>query len=214
MKTIGKILIFGSLAVIAFVFIVVAIAPNTPNAVSPEAQTQASAATPAPATQAPAYVIPQDEQNFVNIIGTFIQQYGQAANDMQKGAVRTARRAAICSAFPSMHVKDWVGSIATLDSTDKGNGVLGVSLNENLTVTTNNNDLSDSLGTATTIPESSPLFAIVSKMKTGDAVIFSGDFQPSDNDCFDELSLTTDGGMQQPEFEFKFTNVKAATSNN
>ena len=159
--------------------------------------------------------VPADEQQLSDIVAKYIDAYNRAGNDMAKGAVRHERAKAICQAFPSFTVSDWVGKVSTLDSTDKGNGILVLSIDQNITIGTTNNEFSDSLFN-TLIPVNSPLFTAVSAMKVGDLVDFSGSFvggdSAIDNDCFSEQSLTTDGSMQNPAFYFKFSSVKEANS--
>jgi hypothetical protein len=183
--------------------------PTTPAPASPASAPTPSSPVQSAQADASPVIIPLPEQTFVNIIATYMAQYNAAANDMAKGAARHARKVAICNAFSSPHISNWAGTIQTLDSTGSGNGVLSIAVNPNLTISTTNNDISDALD-HTTIPAGSALFNAVSAMKTGDQVYFSGDFQTSDDDCFEEDSLTTDGSMQQPDFDFRFTAVREA----
>jgi len=182
-----------------------------PGAVAAASQAQASPTAPQNPQPPPnpSLAIPASEQNFINIVANFASQYGQAANDMQKGAIRRQRAAALCAALKTTHLRDWVGQIATLDATGKGNGVLAVQITDDLTLSTWNNDISD-IEDNSAIPAASPLFTVVSAMKLGQTVIVSGDLFPSADDCFEEQSLTTDGGMTAPTFTIRFTAVRPA----
>ena len=72
---------------------------------------------------------------------------------------------------------------------------------------TMNNKLSD-LMAHTLLEPGSAVFDQLLKMKAGDDIIFSGSFVPSDDDCVQELSLTQQGSMTDPEFVFRFTGVQ------
>jgi hypothetical protein len=153
--------------------------------------------------------MPQDEQSFVALMAKYSAANGQAQNDMQRGGLRNQRATAVCSLLGGGEIKNWVGTISTLDSTSDGRGVFGVQINSNLTIETENNAFSDSvLPLSSLIPANSPLFNEVSNMKVGDTVIFSGMFVPNSQDCFYEDSLTTDGSLTSPDYIFAFDDVK------
>lgn len=102
-----------------------------------------------------------------------------------------------------------MGRIDTLSSNNDGKGVLGLKISKNMVIKTWNNSFSDT-SDGTLIPTDSPLFATVSAMKIGDLVTFSGEFLPSPSDCLRETSLSMPGGMADPEFLFRFTDVRRA----
>lgn len=209
-----------AIVTVAIIFSVGAMSASnsTKNVISTanSAQTTDASDTQATApTQPPAAInltTPNDEGNFYDIITNAVTQYNQAPNDMAKGAVRHKRKVDICNAFATPKISNWLGQITNLSATGKGNGVLSISLNGAFTLSTNNNEISeDMMGMKTVIPVNSTLFNKVSQMKVGDTVYFSGTFNPDDNDCFQEMSLGTDGAMQNPDFLFDFTDVREAT---
>jgi hypothetical protein len=59
----------------------------------------------------------------------------------------------------------------------------------------------------TLIPHGSALYDQVAKLAVGTTVIFSGIFGPGDRDYLEEMSMTEEGSMTDPEFLFKFTNI-------
>jgi hypothetical protein len=202
---------------VLLIFVAIIAGSNTPsgpvsaNQVSTTTTTTTDTAAAQPVAPPPTFPVPTDEQNFVNLVASFTQQYNSAGNDMEKGAVRHARQLAICQQF-SRRVAGWVGTITTLDATDKGNGILTLKLSDTISAGTTNNEFSEDLETTPTlIPSGSPLFNKVSGMKVGDTVTFSGTFGASDTDCFQEDSLTTDGSMQNPDFLIHFSDVSEAT---
>jgi hypothetical protein len=185
-------------------------------AASDQSQQQDQAAPAPQPVAAPAYTVPAQEQDVVNIVQQYVQSYDNAANDMVKGSIHRQRGIALCKALGRSHVVNWIGKISTLDSDSRGNGVLAIEVSNRITLLTNNNDMSEDMnkigsqGGTTMIPAGSPLFQAVSAMQVGEMVKFSGDFFTSSDDCVEEMSLTTDGGMDNPEFLFRFTGVQAA----
>jgi hypothetical protein len=74
---------------------------------------------------------------------------------------------------------------------------------------TTNNDLSDILD-HTLLDPSSNVFRQALSLSKGQRILFSGSFLPSETDCVQEISLTQEGSMTDPEFLFHFTDVQAA----
>jgi hypothetical protein len=151
--------------------------------------------------------VPAKEQAFIQAVLAARSAYEEAANDMAKGGTRAARRTAICRVLQgSAAVTGWTGTIDKLSSNSDGKGVLAVRLAEHLTVTTWNNELSDT-GDNTLIEPSSPLFATLSAMKEGDAVTFGGRLVLNQVDCAREESLTLEGSLTDPAYIIRFTTV-------
>lgn len=152
--------------------------------------------------------IPPQEARLISIVSDSSSGYDSANNDFQKGAERVKRAKAICNSIPSRSAKNWVGTVEDLSSTSDGYGVLSIRISDHITVSTNNNKLSDSLGTLKTlvVPDS-PVFQKMANLSKGQKVIFSGVFAPAQNDCLEELSITQSGSMSDPEFEIRFTDV-------
>lgn len=158
-------------------------------------------------------VEPADQRAFQTTIEAARTAYVSAPNDLVRGKERPKRGQAICSAMPSPDVKDWVGTVYNLTSTNDGSGVFSVELAEDIWVSTWNNSGSETVtGLQTLIAAGSPLFGRLEGLREGDQVIFAGRFFMDTNgdDCFNELSLTMDGSMSQPEFLFAFSDVRPA----
>ena len=166
---------------------------------------KAVAAQPAPPPR-PETPLPEDEKAFLAVVAEAREAYRGAANDMAKGAVRVARKAKLCP-FLAKGAKDWVGSIAKLDSSSKGLGVLTLTLARDVSVGTWNNDLSDIMDHTLLDPSSSVAHAAMAMAK-GDKVVFSGRFIQSDEDCLRETSLTQDGSLRDPAFVLLFSAVR------
>src|SRR5262245_6136193 len=111
---------------------------------------------PAGAAMLPAADATQ-EQRVASIVEDFAARYDQAPNGMAQGAVRVARKNALCRIpdgplvpFKGA-VRDWTGVVDVLDSTNDGRGVLRVRITPHFSVSTTNNGLSESLGPPTLI---------------------------------------------------------------
>jgi len=89
--------------------------------------------------------------------------------------------------------------------------VLSVELDGDIWVSTWSIALAD-IGSDTMIDPASALFASLSALSEGDTVVFSGSFlkDGQDLDCFDEKSAMMDFSMSQPEFVFRFSDVRPA----
>lgn len=154
----------------------------------------------------------ESEKQFIATIEEFAAHYNEAANEMAQGAVRPERARALCELLPLGIVRDWVGTVAALSSTNDGRGILVVRISPHVTLGTTNNSLSEALSPEKTlIPTDSPLFKQVAALKEGQSVVFSGQLSRGD-DCFAEMSLTVTGAMTEPEFTIRFTAVQPASS--
>lgn len=150
------------------------------------------------------------EQRLIELIEEYATRYNEAPNEMAQGALRPERAKALCTLMPDRTVRDWVGTIETLSSTNDGRGILVVRISPHITVGTTNNAFSEDLSTEKTlIPTGSPLFAQAASMQTGQRVDFSGRLSGG-QDCFRETSLTIGGDMTAPDFEMQFTAVRPA----
>ncbi|MFN8972106.1 MAG: hypothetical protein ACK5VZ_03400 [Alphaproteobacteria bacterium] len=152
--------------------------------------------------------LPTQQQEFMRIINEARAAYSSAPNEMLKGKVRVDRKQKLCKLLTRGRVDNWIGTIAELESSSEGKGVLAVEIEgEDILIKTWNNDFSD-IGDRSMINPNSPLFASVSAMSEGDRIIFSVVFYQSREDCLNEGSLTQQGSVLEPEFIFKFSDVK------
>jgi hypothetical protein len=149
---------------------------------------------------------PADQTAFIEAVERGQAGAKSAANDMQKGGAKAARDKEICAALKGMVVRDWTGTLTTIDSNSDGKGVVSIRIANDVYVKTWNNALSD-IGTNTLLEPGSSLFNKISGFKTRTKVKFSGNFFNSNEDCIKESSLSLDGKLKKPEFIFKFTDV-------
>jgi hypothetical protein len=174
---------------------------------SPAAASEAKSILIRPAMPEPA-ARESNERMFLDLIANFSNIYASAPNRMSQATVPPQRANALCVLLPDGAVRDWVGTIETLSSTDDGRGILGVRISSHVTLETVNNPLSELLSaTPTLIPTDSRLFRQLSSLRVGQPIVFSGYFVRGE-DCFTESSLTVTGAMQDPYFQFRFIGVR------
>jgi hypothetical protein len=190
--------------------------PSEPAAVPAPSSDALSVSGASPGTQNASPSIwdemPAQEQKFISIIRSANNQYGNGANDMQKGAARPWRAQQLCDVFRSMfQINNWIGQVSELSSNGDGKGVLSLTLAPEITVGTWNNSLSDIMDNTLIDPKSS-LFTKAAALKVGEWISFSGTFPRADVDCVKESSLTLDGSITSPNFVFQFSDVDALTA--
>lgn len=162
-------------------------------------------------TPAIAETTPPGETAFIAAIKNAYQSYNAAENDMAKGAARPARKKAICRLLPNMQAIDWVGKISKLTTNGDGKGVLVINIDDDVSVKTWNNSLSD-ISDHTLIDPESNLYRQAVRLRVGQIVRFSGQFIKNDTDCIREASLTMNGSMRAPEFILQFSDITSELS--
>ncbi len=120
---------------------------------------------------------------FIAAVSRGRKGYAEGANDMAKGAARPLRAKEICSALTGPKVDRWTGKVVTLSSNGDGLGVLAIKMDDDVTIKTWNNAVSD-VGDHTLINPGSPVFQKASTLKVGQRVAFSGSFIPAKSIAF------------------------------
>ena len=176
---------------------------------APAPKTEAPKAKSAP-KPAPARAMKQsDEDKFVAIVQKASADGQSADNDLKAGRIMKKRDKAMCG-LGGNKITNWTGTVKLLDSNGDGDGVLAVELADGVVVTTWNNAFSD-IGSDTLI-KNEKLMDRLAEMSEGDKVTFSGQFIRGSEAgiCRDVQGLTKIGKLQEPEFTFRFSDVKAA----
>ena len=198
---------FGCAGLIVIILIVAFVVFNH----TPQSGTSDQAASSAVPADAPT-MLPPSETSFIEVVSTAQGNSQRTENDMQKGGVKATRDKAICNTMTSPEVRDWIGTIQTIDSNSDGKGVLAISIAPDVLIKTWNNAISD-IETHTLLEPGSPVFQTASALKVGQRVAFSGSFlQGNEGDCFLEGSMTLDGKLRSPEFIFQFSKISAYSS--
>ncbi len=155
-----------------------------------------------------------DLARIIQIVDDYAAQFDAATNDMARGLVRTRRATTLCTGPRSPRtlagrVKDWVGVIEKLDAVADGRGILYVRVSPRIALHTTNNTLSEAIGEpATLLPVDAPVYRVAVGLAVGQRIQFSGLLFPSRTDCMREISLTVAGTMREPDFLFRFTNLR------
>jgi hypothetical protein len=147
--------------------------------------------------------MPAEEVTFIRIVQDANRRWNDAPNDIQRESMPNARNKALCN-IP-MTVSEWTGrvdSIGTYLASDQVS--FSVSPVPNITLRTEG----DLQNAGSKIQRGTSLFDAVSQLRSGQSVTFSGHFIKGDGTCLNETSLTNNGSMTDPEFEFIFTNVR------
>lgn len=160
---------------------------------------------------APSIPLPPSQSAFIEAVEDAKSPYRDAANELKKSAVRTARGRHIRAALGGKRgVSQWLGNISGMGTTGDGKAWLQVTLEgTEIELKTWNNGLSD-IGDDTLIAQESPLFGRIAEFGKGTPVLVSGTFAASDSTDFaKESSMSEAGSMLRPEFIIRFTDVRA-----
>jgi hypothetical protein len=153
--------------------------------------------------------MPPDQAAFANLINDYAVRYRGAPNEIQKTELRFARAADLKKADYKT-ATNWVGTLKVLRTDQDGTttAVFTVAGSKALSVGTSNNAFSDRRY-GTRIARGSPLYAALSELLVGQAVVFSGEFFPGDRqDFLSEISITEKGSMTEPKFLMRFTAIR------
>ncbi|HHQ6593962.1 TPA: hypothetical protein ACSTLU_000166 [Serratia fonticola] len=148
------------------------------------------------------------QQNFVSSVKKSQIEAANAKNDMQRSTIKSNRDSGICESLNNIKVSNWNGKVDSIYAGRDGVGILYVEIAPKILLVSR-----DMLGKAkASIPKNTKLYDAVSNMSPGDAVTFSGEFIPDGGVCADEASITLEGGLSEPNFIFRFTDVKGISA--
>ena len=158
------------------------------------------------ATDAPS--LPSDEETFVSTIKSSQVPYKDAPNELKKSALRSGRASSIRTALNGKRkFTNWIGKLESMSTTSDGHAVVSVSIADDLHLKTWNNAVSD-VGDKTLIHQDNPMYSVISELKEGTTVRFSGEFLPSKQDFVKEGSISEEGSMTDPEFIVRFSSIE------
>ena len=160
--------------------------------------------------------MPVDESHFTKITADFGGSKFIDANVLQLVPMRRARAKAFCSAVTDGQVKNWVGRAEAVSATTAGDAILHLYLYGPGSVEIENwNEKTNAIEDKMPIAQDSPMFSVISTLKSLDLVRFDGELQSHGNDCFrtdGSEQADEDGNLAQtmmsPTFVFRFTNVR------
>lgn len=157
--------------------------------------------------------LPADQQKFIEIVSDAAEKFRHAKNELQETVLRDDRSIELYRAFNSSHVRNWQGTIAKLETTSDGDAILTVMIADGVFLKTWGNSLSD-YQDETLIPRNSEAFATLLNLHRGDKLVFSGAFITDDRGYFKEASVTIRGSVTEPEFIFRFDEIRKSTNSN
>lgn len=149
----------------------------------------------------------KNEAEFIDVVRASMLKASNAKNDMQIGGIKSSRDKSICNILRVKSVSGWIGEVKQVSANSDGKGVLVLSLPNNIIIRTWNNSFSD-IRYNTLIDPESKVFDNASELNVGDVVYFSGTFFDDDDNCISEASLSLTGKVKEPEFIFKFSDIR------
>ena len=154
---------------------------------------------------------PAEEGAFCTIVRDFAQQYQSLSatpgNESQLAELRSERAEALRQALGTTRVSNWTATLTRPRTTGDGHAVVEVKLPCGVTLKTWNS-LNSDVGSDTLIAHGSPLFVEIGKFHEEQQVVIDGQLFQGAPDGFTELSLSEKGSMLNPEFLFRFANIR------
>src|SRR5262249_59336568 len=154
---------------------------------------------------------PADEGAFCTIVRDFAQQYQSLSategNESKLAELRWARAEALRQALGTTRISNWTATLIRPKTTGDGHAVVEVRLPCGVTLKTWNN-LNSDVGSDTLIAHGSPLFVEIGQLHEDQQVVIDGQLFQGAPDGFTELSLSEKGSMLNPEFLFRFANIR------
>jgi len=160
-------------------------------------------------TQLQFVALPDQEKKFVSTVDGFIERY-RTGNAIEKRTLRAERRRALQQLALEGQITNWVGHLTKI-GTSLGDAYIAVRLegSKPIYVETWNNLVSDH-SAATLISTTSSLYQKIAACHENDTVEFSGQFivNSESADYLTEMSMTEYGSMTEPEFVFRFSDLR------
>ena len=117
--------------------------------------------------------MPASEMQLIDIVDKYAVQYVEADNELKKSKLLSDRDAALKAAhLPPVIAKDWVGKVEELKTDWRGRATVSVRISDRTVIKTLDITWSDSERDSS-IPQSDPLYNIISNLKTGMNVRFT-----------------------------------------
>jgi hypothetical protein len=143
------------------------------------------------------------ESQFINIVSA-AQKEGADANDMKVALIKSKRDKKLCQLLANLNIKDWIGNVKSIYTSNIGEGVLAVTIAEDITLT---NENFSGQGTYTMLKPNSALFKTASNLNGGQRIKFSGKLISDKESCVSEAANSMAGQLSDPEFILKFNSI-------
>lgn len=147
-------------------------------------------------------VVPTEQRKLTELLSKYNELYAHATNGIQREKVYPAFKKEFCAKLPKGNVSGWIGEVDFVDDNSPTKGInlrvsvhttnlfsggLGVELSIGNSYGYGINEHNTMPHPATIIPIGSRLYEVVSSLREGDAIMFSGAFVPyiSTQACYD-----------------------------
>ena len=155
---------------------------------------------------------PASQKSFIGDVLAARSGYKAGGNEVAQGAERVHRKHNL-DVYKNKKVENWIGTVYQMDTISDGSKAwLRVQIENHIMLTTLKSELTDA-GINSLISWRTDLHRELLSLKTGDWIVFSGRFFPSKEDGIMEISFTMHGSMTDPEFLFKFSDIKKINKN-
>ncbi|MGP9536758.1 NINE protein [Brachybacterium sp. AOP43-C2-M15] len=162
------------------------------------------------AADVPAADVPAAQQAMSDAVAQGRAEAESAETDLQRANVLTVRSDAMCESVPDGTVRDWVGTVRTVDANGEGKAVVTIEIEDDIEIGTWNNAFSDA-GDNTLIEQGTPLYDAALGLVPGDTVTFSGTLKSgsSGNDtCYFTSNLTEVMSIDSPDYILTFSELQ------
>jgi hypothetical protein len=148
---------------------------------------------------------PRNETEFVSTIRSYQDRYKSAPNEFRKSTLRRERATDLARILTDRCANRWVGMVRWIHTEGQGNGSIAIDPLE-----FQHGALSvGMLNSSVKIVPGSPLYQKISELVVGARVVFTGIFETGSGlDYLRETSLTENGSMTDPEFDFDFVSIE------
>ncbi len=154
----------------------------------------------------PSVAMPVGESRFIGAVNSFVSQYGNAVNALQRSSLRSARMSQLAQVSGDRAITAWVGTIKEVTTAPNGDVAVAVQLpDSNIVLRTMTKSFAD-MSLKTMIPKDSPLHDRVTALTNGAMVKFDGTFLFG-NDYLKELSSNDKDSLTKPEFLVQFKDI-------
>ena len=146
-----------------------------------------------------------DQAKFCNINKKYIDLSKKTHKELKLQLYKRKRKKEL-SSF-SFDFSNWNGTIQEIDSVGDEYAYVSISVCNNVTIKTWNNEFSDMFD-KTLIHIDSEIYEMILELEKGIPVITSGKFSASDSDHFQETSMTDSGSLTEPEYLVHFITIQ------
>ena len=152
--------------------------------------------------------MPWQQRDLLQVIAHHRRIYAEQDGEVRKSAVRYERALAIARVLGDRRAEGWRGRLERM-RTIEGRAFVEVAIGERVVVRSVGGLVAD-LPFGTLIPPGTELFGRLTRLREGEAVVFSGTFLTGERDFIREGSRSEELAMTRPEFILRFDAIDEA----